>query len=99
VYNYEFWRPGMVLEVTHVRRKNLPPYVNEHELKRKRKRNENGSSSSFVVLLPVWRRRHASKTRQQGKTDEPDVMVTGNSSLPRNNMGNFGRHAVPGMED
>jgi hypothetical protein len=21
VYNYEFWRPGMVLKVTHVRRK------------------------------------------------------------------------------
>jgi poly(A) polymerase len=46
VYSYEFWRPGMELKVTHVRRKDLPTYVNGHELKSKRKRSKDGSSSS-----------------------------------------------------
>ena len=51
VYMYEFWRPGMELAVLHVRRKDLPSYVQQlpstgHELKRKRADDDSCSSSS-----------------------------------------------------
>ncbi|XBI58508.1 hypothetical protein VPH35_039730 [Triticum aestivum] len=48
VYTYEFWRPGMELEVSHTRRKDLPSYVLEQilpagHLKRKRAAESNSS--------------------------------------------------------
>jgi poly(A) polymerase len=51
VYMYEFWRPGMELEVKHARRKDLPSYVRDHilpagHLKRKRDQDDPSPSSS-----------------------------------------------------
>jgi poly(A) polymerase len=51
VYMYEFWRPGMELEVKHTRRKDLPSYVLDHiipagHLKRKRPQDNPSPSSS-----------------------------------------------------
>ncbi|XP_051212809.1 nuclear poly(A) polymerase 2-like [Lolium perenne] len=53
VYMYEFWRPGMELEVKHARRKDLPSYVMDHillpaagQLKRKRAQDDPSPSSS-----------------------------------------------------
>ncbi|KAM0896536.1 hypothetical protein ACQ4PT_023123 [Festuca glaucescens] len=52
VYMYEFWRPGMELEVKHARRKDLPSYVMDHilpaagHLKRKRAQDDPSPSSS-----------------------------------------------------
>ncbi|CAM0903118.1 unnamed protein product [Alopecurus aequalis] len=51
VYMYEFWRPGMELEVKHARRKDLPSYVLDHilpagHLKRKRAQDDPSPSLS-----------------------------------------------------
>ena len=51
VYMYEFWRPGMELEVKHTRRKDLPSYVLDQILpaghpKRKRAQDDPSPSSS-----------------------------------------------------
>uniref|UniRef100_A0A453C482 polynucleotide adenylyltransferase n=1 Tax=Aegilops tauschii subsp. strangulata TaxID=200361 RepID=A0A453C482_AEGTS len=49
VYTYAFWRPGMELDVSHARRKDLPPYVLEQILpadRLKRKRSDDGSGNS-----------------------------------------------------
>ncbi|KAM3370100.1 hypothetical protein ACQJBY_017776 [Aegilops geniculata] len=48
VYTYEFWRPGMELEVSHTRRKDLPSYVLDQilpagHLKRRRAAESNSS--------------------------------------------------------
>uniref|UniRef100_N1QVX9 Poly(A) polymerase n=1 Tax=Aegilops tauschii TaxID=37682 RepID=N1QVX9_AEGTA len=58
VYTYAFWRPGMELDVSHARRKDLPPYVLEQILpadRLKRKRSDDGSGNSESSPSPSSR--------------------------------------------
>ncbi|KAF7016777.1 hypothetical protein CFC21_030308 [Triticum aestivum] len=58
VYTYAFWRPGMELDVSHTRRKDLPPYVLEQILpadRLKRKRSDDGSGNSESSPSPSSR--------------------------------------------
>ncbi|XP_044328303.1 nuclear poly(A) polymerase 2-like [Triticum aestivum] len=55
VYTYAFWRPGMELNVSHTRRKDLPPYVLEQinstdRLKRKRSDDDSGNPESSPTV-------------------------------------------------
>uniref|UniRef100_A0A453C486 Poly(A) polymerase RNA-binding domain-containing protein n=1 Tax=Aegilops tauschii subsp. strangulata TaxID=200361 RepID=A0A453C486_AEGTS len=58
VYTYAFWRPGMELDVSHTRRKDLQPYVLEQILpadRLKRKRSDDGSGNSESSPSPSSR--------------------------------------------